>query len=138
MSIPLDLLTAAGAAFAGTMGTDVYQYARARFKELAGHRGSSGEDPVELQQLDMLEHAVAALEPAQRPAFSKGVQVPIEKIISTCVDDNRSEELEEFVRILQAGLAELRPPFAHQTVTGNYALGDINTAGRDNNFGTNR
>ncbi|MFI2661778.1 hypothetical protein [Micromonospora carbonacea] len=138
MSIPVELLTAAGAAFAGTMGTDMYQYARARFKELAGHHGSSGEDPAELQQLDMLEHAVAALEPTQRPAFSKGVQVPVEKIISTCVDENRLKDLEEFVRILQAKLTELGPTLAHQTVTGNYALGDINTAGRDNNFGMNR
>jgi hypothetical protein len=120
------------------MGTDVYQYARARLKELAGRSATTVDEPAELQQLDTLEQAVAALEPSQRPAFSRGVQVPVEKIIAACVDADHPEALEDFVRILQAKLAEATPTLTHQTVTGNLALGNINTAGRDNNFGTAR
>ena len=137
VSIPVDLLTAAGAAFAGTMGTDLYQYARGRLKELLPARAGTGDEPAELRQLDTLEQAVAALEPAQRQAFSKGVQAPIEKIIAASVDDSRVEALAEFVRALQSKLAE-SPSVTQQTVTGNFAFGDINTAGRDNTFGADR
>ena len=138
VSIPVELLAAAGAAFAGTMGTDVYQYARARFKELVRRSDGPGDEPAELQQLDSLEQAVAALEPEHRPTFSVGVQAPIERIIATCVPEDQSDALQEFVRSLQEKLANASPTVAQQAVTGNFALGNINTAGRDNNFGTSR
>lgn len=139
MSLTAELLTAAGAAIAGTMGTDVYQYARARVKALIGRRSTTTDyEPTELIQLDALAQAVAALEPRERLVMMKGVQAPVEEILRKCLDGGQADALQELVRALNTKLAEAAPAISHQNITGNIAGGDITTAGRDNNFGTAR
>ncbi|MCM3821472.1 hypothetical protein ACP4TB_24675 [Streptomyces sp. DR3-1] len=139
MSTPVELLAVASGAVAGTMGTDLYGYTRQRIVGLwrrGQGEGAEGEAEV-LTRLDTLEQAVAALEPEQRAAMATGVQVPVREILVTCVSDDQPEALQELIDALKARGAEV-PVVAHQTVTGNFALGNINTAGRDNNFGGTR
>ncbi|XUZ24610.1 hypothetical protein ACQVDT_06395 [Streptomyces sp. RMIT01] len=121
------------------MGTDLYGYTRQRIVELwrrGQGEGTEGEAEV-LTRLDTLEQAVAALEPEQRAAMVGGVQVPVREILTSCVGDDQPEALHELIDALKARGAEA-PVVAQQTVTGNFALGSINTAGRDNNFGGTR
>lgn len=138
MSIPVELLAAAGAAVASTMGTDVYQYTRTRLREMIDRRGAAVEDePAELVRLDTLAQAVAALEPDQRPAMMRGVQVPVEGILTACLDDSQSAALQDLVRALNDQLTQ-GSTVPNQIVSGNFVGGNINAAGRDNNFGVTR
>ncbi|MEU7179813.1 MULTISPECIES: hypothetical protein [Streptomyces] len=136
MSTPVELLAAASGAVAGTMGNDLYGYARQRVVDLWRHcrgAGADGEAEV-LARLDTLEQAVAAIEPEQRAAMAGGVQVPVREILAACVGDDQPEALQELIDALEARAAET-PVISHQTVTGNLVLGGINVAGRDNNLG---
>ncbi|MCC3774736.1 hypothetical protein [Streptomyces sp. UNOB3_S3] len=136
MSTPTDLLITASAAMAGAMGTDVWGYTRQSFVDFfRRHRGegATGEAEV-LGRLDSLEQAVAALEPDQRPLMATGVQAPVREILASCFGEDQPEALQEFIDALKAQGVEA-PVIAQQTVTGNFALGSINVAGRDNNLG---
>ncbi|MCZ0994647.1 hypothetical protein O1L44_18110 [Streptomyces noursei] len=139
MSTPVEILAAASGAVAGTMGTDLYGYTRQRVVGLWRRRrgeGAAGEAEV-LARLDTLEQAVAAIEPEQRAAMAGAVQVPVREILATCVGEDQPEALQELIDALKAQGAET-PVVSQQTVTGNFALGNINTAGRDNNLGGTR
>lgn len=139
MSIPVEVLTAASAAVAGTMGTDVYQYARARLKEMIAPRNTAtGQEPAELVRLDTLAQAVAALQPEQRPIMAEGVRVPVEEILADCADTLPASSLEEFVRSVNEKLAESSPGASQQIVAQNIVGGSIYTAGNDNNIGVTR
>ncbi|MEU0676105.1 hypothetical protein ABZ330_25055 [Streptomyces sp. NPDC006172] len=136
MSTPTDLLVTASAAMAGAMGTDAWGYTRQSFVDFFRRRrgeGAEGEAEV-LARLHSLEQAVAALEPDQRPLMARGVQVPVREILASCFGEDQPEAIQEFIDALKAQGAEA-PVIAQQTVTGNFALGGINVAGRDNNLG---
>ncbi|MEV6038450.1 hypothetical protein AB0L65_45390 [Nonomuraea sp. NPDC052116] len=139
MSMPTELLAAAAGAIAGTMGTDAYEYARQRVVDLWRRcRGTQAEgEPEILARLDTLQQAVVALEPDHRPLMAKGVQAPVAEILATFVGADQAESLKDLIEALQA-----RDTGSHvvsqQTVTGNIALGNINTAGRDNIIGGTR
>lgn len=134
--MPVELLAAAGGAIAGTMGTDLYGYARQRVVELWRHyRGTEAEGEAEvLDRLDLLEQAVGALEPDQRALMAKGVQVPVSEILASFVEADQPDALKEMIDALKAQ-GTGNPVVSQQTVTENFALGNINTAGRDNNIG---
>lgn len=134
--MPAELLAAAGGAIAGTMGTNLYEFARQRVVDLWRHyRGTEGEGEAELlARLDTLQQAVVAIQPDQRAVMVKGVQVPVTEILASFVNSGQPEALKDLINALQAQGAG-SPVFSQQTVTGNFALGNINTAGRDNNLG---
>ena len=137
MSVPVELLAAAGAAIAGSMGTDIYQYVRGSLSEIVGRRSANTEgESAELQRLDTLAHAVASVPVDQRSMIAEGVQVPIERLLGEfIVDDNQIAALRDLVDVINDRLTEASPTVTQQNVTGNFAGGNINTAGRDNNFG---
>lgn len=62
------------------------------------------------------------------------VQVPVREILASCVGEDQPEALQELIDALKAQGAKA-PVVSQQTVTGNFAFGNINTAGRDNNLG---
>lgn len=123
----------------GAMGTDLWTYTRQSFVDFFRRRRSAdaAEEAEVLGRLDSLEQAIAALEPDQRPLIASGVQAPVREILASCFGNDQPEALREFLDALQAHGVEA-PVSAQQTVTGNFALGSINVAGRDNNFGGNR
>lgn len=136
MSIPTELLAAASAAVAGAMGTDAWGYARGRVAELWKRHGAKSDGEADMvSRLDTLEQAMSALEPNERIALARGVQAPVAEILASCVDTDHPEALQELINDLTSRMGEAHTVIAHQTVTGNVALGNINTAGRDNKYG---
>ncbi|MEV0278527.1 hypothetical protein AB0I22_19390 [Streptomyces sp. NPDC050610] len=137
MTTPTELVAMASGAVAGTMGTDLYQYARTRIIGLIRHRKATPEqEATVLAQLDALEEATAATDPEQRSTVSMSMTAPIARLLRDFTDPDDPLPLEELVQAIRShGDSSKQPLFNRQTVTGNIALGGIYTAGGDNNMG---
>jgi len=136
VSLPTELLSAAAAAIAGTMGTDLYQYARQRLVDLwRRRRGEQVEGEAELlARLDTLQQAVVALDPDQRQPMLKGIQASLTNILASSVEADQADALRDLIASLRSRIPH-GSLIAEQKVEGNIAFGDINTAGRDNIIG---
>lgn len=89
-----------------------------------------------MAQLDALEEAAAATDPGQRTAVSAGMEAPIARLLREISDPDDPNLLEELVQAIrsQSDFSK-HSTLNQQTVTGNFALGSIYTAGGDNNVG---